>query len=84
MTANPCTADPGDRLAGEARYRRFLDALLVGDVAYCRAEVQAWLDTGRIIEAHGGWIDVDSAPDRGACFTFSVPARRADAAEVQA
>jgi len=47
MTANPGTASPGDRLAGEARYRRFLDALLVGDVAYCRAEVQAWLDAGR-------------------------------------
>lgn len=51
MTANPGTADPGDRLAGEARYRRFLDALLVGDVAYCRAEVQAWLDTGRGVRA---------------------------------
>lgn len=51
MTANPGTADPGDRLAGEARYRRFLDALLVGDVAYCRAEVQAWLDAGRGVRA---------------------------------
>jgi hypothetical protein len=47
VTANPGTAGPGDRLAGKTRYRRLLDALLVGDVAYCRAEVQAWLDAAK-------------------------------------
>ena len=27
-----------------------------------------------IVEAHGGWLDVESAPDQGATFTLELPA----------
>jgi signal transduction histidine kinase/methanogenic corrinoid protein MtbC1 len=47
MRRTPKATASSDTFAGEARYRRYLDALLVGDIAYCRAEVQAWLDAGR-------------------------------------
>ena len=33
-----------------------------------------WL-TKRIVDAHGGTIDVDSGPGRGACFTITLPKR---------
>jgi len=35
--------------------------------------------THRLIQAHGGKIDVDSRPGRGSCFTVWLPMRRAEA-----
>ena len=34
--------------------------------------------TRMLVEAHGGWISVESEVDKGSTFTFTLPAAKAD------